>query len=140
MRALPALLLLGCSSLVDGTVPGYDRVTYTGPHSDRDVGLALHLFAAEWDEAFGYEVDLSRLEIVEAEIDAAGYAPTPSRVLIYPSEKLSSTALAHELVHIALWRHELSPDHDHASGVGPWTLAHDDLVVAAEMAMREAGL
>lgn len=141
LLSVAALAGFACSFLVDGTVPGFDRVTYFGQHDDRAVATALHLFADEWDFAFGYVPDFSRLEIRETQLaDAAGYTPDASHVLLDPRDRLSDTALAHELIHVALWRHEMTPDHDHAAGVGPWTDQHDDLDARVRQAMREVGL
>lgn len=38
------------------------------------------------------------------------------------------TALAHELVHLALWDLDGDPDRTHAAPPGPWTSEHDEVI------------
>lgn len=141
MRALAALLLLGCSTQVDGNVPGYDRVLYLGEHDPRDVSLAIHVWRSSLSWWTGDLADVSQLVIEDTKDlppGTVGLAP-PGRILLYPST-LSSSALAHELTHEHLRRVEGDPDDDHAHGDGPWTALHDQANDDAADEMRRLGL
>lgn len=140
MRALAALLLLGCSTQVPGNVPGYDRVSYLGEHDPRDVSLAIHVWRSSLSWWTGDLADVSRLVIEQREIagEMTG-AHEPGLILIEPGP-LSSTALAHELVHDHLGKTDSNEDHDHAVGDGPWTAIHDAVIEEAGDEMRRLGL
>lgn len=140
MRALAAFLMIGCSSQVDGNVPGFDRVRYIGDHDPRDVGLALYCFSSSLAWWTGDLADLSQLRIDEEDLpgNLDGIAP-PGHITFQPAD-LSASALAHELMHEHLRRFDGDPDHDHASGDGPWTLVHEQAIDDAQDMMRRLGL
>jgi hypothetical protein len=55
--------------------------------------------------------------------------------------KISSTALAHELIHIVLWQVEGDPDADHEGSLYTgWTKEHTDVEIETNKRLKEKGL
>lgn len=142
-RALPLLLLLGCSSFVEEgrEVPG-TGVRYVGPHDARDVAhavtawsISLALWTGDTAQVAGTVIDERTLS---EELD--GYVDRHGRVLVASKERLSDSALMHELTHVHLQRMDGDPDRDHAAGDGPWTRLHDRAIEDARDVLRRCGL
>jgi hypothetical protein len=128
-------------------VPGFDTRMSGCPYPGADVAELFEDFLGAWLLwGFGSSKDCDRLRAAlhalnirwrsgdsftdESRRKLRGLTRSLSQIEVAAREPLGvrQTALAHELVHVALGVLCHDADHDHASGNGPWTKRHDEMV------------
>jgi hypothetical protein len=153
-----------------GEVKGYKarQKTASGFFSSEETGKALDIFSEVWNEIIGKEnlkivfdnlniywkkepIDLGQSYVINGKTFSMASGLTRTKkdidVWIFDKDKekeqikISDTAFAHELVHIALWNIEGDPDADHEDKLySGWKKKHTEVERITNIRLKEKGL
>lgn len=129
---VPLLLVAGCSALVEAHGIDLQCQTIKQPCPSAEIPRAVVETFAEHVPGFDPDAHLvvrwydSNTAWDFGALTAVGFAE-PEREQITVT---SDAVMAHELMHVHLYRYRGDPDADHADAGGPWTSAADDVVQA----------
>lgn len=129
-----AVLLTGCSALVPE--PKYTDLEHPCPYARSEIGLVDAVLLDSWHAEFGEDVvgftdgvlvqcEPARWETSAGPASGQTFDEHTVRIAYRGGDvegdwKLRNTALAHELIHVVLWRRDGDPDDAHEQAY--WTL------------------
>lgn len=138
MRFVVALIVVVAACAPGEPVPGHDTLLRCEASScegwePEHVGEVLDDWVARWGAIVGGdEPQPAAVIVVEGAVvwGATDGYQREGEVHVDVDFAAGDWVLAHELVHAALWAATGDGDGDHVSGDGPWTEAHDELIVS----------